>query len=149
MASWRSHLPDGLGAVTGLGMNSEEMADNSQLDDFVIHDVNEEPRLPFDDDSFDGCVCSVSVQYLVRPIEVVAELTRVVRAGGPIGFSFSNRCFPTKAVAVWLAGGDAHHRELVCAYLTRAGLADVHDEQLESGDDPIFLVWAPNSGVTP
>lgn len=47
MSSWRSHLPDGLGPVTGLGMNRPEMEDNPQLDAIVVHDLNLDPMLPF------------------------------------------------------------------------------------------------------
>jgi ubiquinone/menaquinone biosynthesis C-methylase UbiE len=79
--------------------NAAEMADNPHLDDFVIHDLNREPRLPFDDASFDGVACAVSVQYLTRPLEVFADVRRVLRPAGPVVVSFSNRCFPTKAVA--------------------------------------------------
>ena len=73
MSSWRSHLPAGLGRVTGLGLNAAEMADNPQLDEYVIHDLNRTSRLPFADASFDAVVCAVSVQYLVRPWDVFAD----------------------------------------------------------------------------
>src|SRR6266487_6598311 len=90
MSSWRSHLPDGLGSVVGLGMNGEEMAANPQLDDWVIHDLNREPRLPFPDASFDAVACAVSVQYLVRPFDVFADVLRVLVPGRPFVVSFSN-----------------------------------------------------------
>lgn len=140
MSSWRSHLPSGLGPVVGLGMNRVEMADNSQLERFVVHDLNRDPTLPFADDDFDAVVCAVSVQYLVRPVEVLADVRRVVRAGGPVVVSFSNRCFPTKAVAAWLSRDSAGHRELVRTYLEHSGFADVVDERLVSPDDPLFVV---------
>ena len=140
MSSWRSHLPAGLGPVVGLGMSAEEMADNPQLDRFVVHDLNREPTLPFDDESFDAAVCAVSIQYLVRPFEVLTDLRRVLRAGGPVCISFSNRCFPTKAVTVWLANDDEGHRELVRHYLEAAGFASVDDHALPSPDDPLFVV---------
>jgi hypothetical protein len=54
--------------------------------------------------------------------------------------SFSNRCFPTKAVRAWLSGSDADHRLLVRAYLEQAGLDDVVDEQVPTPDDPLFVV---------
>lgn len=142
MSSWRSHLPDGLGPVTGLGMNAAEMADNPQLDAFVVHDLNAEPRLPFDDDAFDACVCAVSVQYLISPVDVFADVARVVRTGGPVIVGFSNRCFPTKAVAIWMATNDAQHRALVQEYFRDAGLSDVTAEQPPSPDDPMHVVWA-------
>jgi SAM-dependent methyltransferase len=140
MSSWRSHLPDGLGRVVGLGMNAEEMAANPQLDDWVIHDLNREPRLPFPDASFDAVACAVSVQYLVRPDEVFADVHRVLVPGGPVVVSFSNRCFPTKAVAIWLSAGDDDHRGLVRVYLERAGLLDVIDQRVETPDDPLYVV---------
>ncbi len=145
MSSGRSHLPEGTGRVVGLGMNAEEMLENPQLDDWVLHDLNEEPSLPFADASFDAVACAVSVQYLVHPLEVFADVRRVLTPGGPVIVSFSNRCFPTKAVAIWLAGGDEEHRKLVRAYLERSGFGDVVDERVESPDDPLFVVrgWRP------
>lgn len=141
MSSWRSHLPDGLGRVTGLGLNAAEMADNPQLDEYVIHDLNRTSRLPFPDASFDAVVCAVSVQYLVRPWDVFADVRRVVRAGGPLVVSFSNRCFPTKAVAIWLLGSDEEHVMLVRSYLEAAGYPEIHAETPRSPDDPLFVVW--------
>lgn len=141
LSSWRSHLPPDLGAVTGLGMNAAEMADNPQLDEFVVHDLNREPRLPFGDGAFDAVACAVSVQYLVRPFEVFADVARVLRPGGPVVVSFSNRCFPTKAVAIWLSGGSDAHRRLVREYLERSGMESVTDESVPSPDDPLFVVW--------
>ena len=141
MSSWRSHLPEGVTAV-GLGMNAAEMADNPQLSSFVVHDLNRGPRLPFDDESFDAVVSAVSVQYLTRPLEVWSDVRRVLRPGGTVVVSFSNRCFPTKAVAVWVANDDDGHRALVRAYLERSGFAGVVDEELATPDDPLFVVRA-------
>jgi len=140
MSSWRSHLPEGLGRVVGLGMNVEEMADNSQLDVYVVHDLNRDPRLPFPDASFAAVACAVSVQYLLRPIEVFADVRRVLAPGGPVVVSFSNRCFPTKAVALWLSSDDDGHRRLVRAYLEESGFDDVVDERIPTPDDPLFVV---------
>ena len=140
MSSWRSHLPDGLGPVAGLGMNAAEMADNPQLDRFVVHDLNADPRLPFDDASFEAVVCAVSVQYLVRPVEVWQDVRRVLRPGGPVVVSFSNRCFPTKAVAAWLTSDSDGHRALVRAYIEAAGFAEVDDRQVPSPEDPLYVV---------
>jgi SAM-dependent methyltransferase len=141
MSSWRSHLPyTGIGPVTGLGMNAAEMEDNPQLDSYVVHNLNREPVLPFDDQAFDAVVCAVSVQYLTRPIEVFRDVIRVLTPGGPFVVSFSNRCFPTKAVAIWLANGDAGHRTLVRTYFERAGFADIVDERRPSPDDPLYVL---------
>jgi SAM-dependent methyltransferase len=143
MSSWRSHLPhEGQGEVVGLGMNAAEMDDNPQLSAFVVHDLNAVPTLPFDDAAFDGCVCTVSVQYLTSPVEVFAEVRRVLGTGSGRLFAvaFSNRCFPTKAVAIWRYGTDADHVDLVRAYLSSAGFVDVADVRLPSPDDPLFVV---------
>jgi SAM-dependent methyltransferase len=142
MSSWRSHLPvaAGLGPVTGLGMNAAEMADNPQLDDFVVHDLNAVPMLPFDDDAFDAAVCTVSVQYLTSPIEVFTDVRRVLREGAPFAVAFSNRCFPTKAVAIWRYGSDAEHIELVRAYFASSGFSSVETHRLPSPDDPVYVV---------
>ncbi len=140
MSSWRSHLPAGLGPVTGLGMNLAEMEDNPQLADTVVRNLNTEPSLPFPDDAFGSVVCAVSVQYLVRPLEVFTEVRRVTRPSGPAVVSFSNRCFPTKAVAAWREGESSAHRRLVRGYLEEAGFERVIDEELPSPDDPLWVV---------
>ncbi|HJY80469.1 MAG TPA: methyltransferase type 11, partial [Candidatus Binatia bacterium] len=80
MSSWRSHLPAGFvkQRMVGLGLNAEEMADNPDLDEYVVHDLNVDPRLPFADDNFDGAVVTVSIQYMIRPLEVFADVRRVL-----------------------------------------------------------------------
>lgn len=140
MSSWRSHLPEGVGPVVGLGMNASELADNPQLDSWLVHDLNRDPRLPFGPAAFAGATCAVSVQYLTRPEAVFADVLRVLRPGAPFVVSFSNRCFPTKAVRAWLRGDDREHRALVRAHLERAGFVDVDDEEVPSSDDPLFVV---------
>lgn len=150
MASWRSHLPAGFRAsVIGLGLNREEMADNPQLSQGVMHDLNQDPRLPFADQAFDGAMCAVSVQYLVKPVEVFGEVRRVLKPGAPFIVSFSNRCFPDKAVALWRAKSDAQHIRLVALYFGASGewtglTADAHTP--EEGD-PLYVVWAAKAPV--
>ena len=147
MSSWRSHFPDGVpySEVVGLGMNAEEMADNPQLTRFLVHDLNRDPLLPFALQAFDGAVCAVSIQYMIQPVPVFNEIRRVLRPGAPFVLSFSNRCFPTKAVAVWLGGSDEDHVELVSAYFRAAGgFTAVTAEDRSPGDagDPLYAVWA-------
>lgn len=151
MSSWRTHLPEGFPAdVVGLGMNPEEMADNPQLGRAVVHDVNRDPRLPFGDAEFDGAMCAVSVQYLIHPLRVFREIRRVLRPGAPFVVSFSNRCFPTKAVAAWLYADDAQHTALVHAYFDAAGgFVDVKEEDRspDGYGNPLYAVWARASSV--
>ena len=153
MSSWRSHLPEGFNtrAVVGLGLNAEEMADNPQLDGFVVHDLNHTPSLPYDDANFDAVVCAVSVQYLIQPVEVFTDVRRVLKPGGPVIVSFSNRCFPTKAVAVWLDTSDEQHLTLVRTYFTAAGGwtdAQAENRSLGGHGDPLYSVWARASAGT-
>ena len=123
MSSWISHLPPetDYSAVTGLGLNDEELKSNPRLSRIVVQNLNEQPRLPFENDEFDGAVCCVSVQYLTRPIEVFAQVARVLKPDAPFVVSFSNRCFLTKAVAVWQALDNAGHGTLVSKYFEVSG----------------------------
>jgi SAM-dependent methyltransferase len=123
MSSWRSHLPERIrpAKVVGLGLNRAEMADNPALSEVVVHNVNRNPRLPLDDDSFDGAVMTVSVQYLTRPIEVFAEVGRVLRPGAPFVVTFSNRMFPTKAVALWHGANQDQRVTVVERYFAESG----------------------------
>jgi SAM-dependent methyltransferase len=145
MASWRSHLPHGFrGHVIGLGLNREEMADNPRIFQAVVQDLNRNPHLPFADEAFDGAMCAVSVQYLVKPVEVFSEVRRVLKPGAPFIVSFSNRCFPDKAVALWRVANDEQHVKIVATYFRVSGgwtgvIADAHTPP---GGDPLYAVWA-------
>ncbi|MCB0061421.1 MAG: methyltransferase domain-containing protein [Caldilineaceae bacterium] len=145
MSSWRSHLPAELEPrrVVGLGLNAAEMADNPQLTETVVHNLNETPTLPFVDAEFDAVVCTVSVQYMTQPIAVFREVNRVLKPAGLFVVSFSNRCFPTKAVAAWLAGGDREHLGLVQQYFAAAG--NWHEPKAAANTphhaDPLYVIW--------
>jgi len=123
MSSWISHLPTDVvyRRVVGLGMNREELAANPRLAAFVVQNLNDSPRLPWEDGEFDGAAICVSVDYLTRPVDVLRECGRVLRAGGPLVVTFSNRCFPTKIIAAWRMLDDRGHQELVARYLAEAG----------------------------
>lgn len=100
MSSMESHLPKGLN-VTGLGMNDDEMRGNPALSEYVLHDLNSNPKVPFADETFDFVCCHLSIEYLLNPAQVMAELARVLRPEGKILISFSNRWFPQKVVRIW------------------------------------------------
>ena len=123
MSSYVSHLPPeaAYSEVAGLGLNEDELRLNDQLTSRLVHDLNEEPRLPFPDAAFDGAVCTVSVQYLTRPLAVFAEVGRVLRPGAPFVVTFSNRCFPSKAVRIWVTTSDQQHLDLVQRYFELSG----------------------------
>ena len=123
MSSWRSHWPQGhpKNRMVGLGLNAAEMAENPDLDEYIIHDLNREPVLPFDDEAFDAVVLTVSAQYLIQPVETFQQVNRVMKAGGIFIVTFSNRMFPTKAVRIWRECTDQGRMELVTSYMESAG----------------------------
>lgn len=146
MSSWVSHLPDGGGyaRVAGLGMNAQELNANRHLDDWVVHDLNREPTLPFEDASFDAVVNAVSVQYLTRPVEVFGEIARVLRPGGHSIVAMSHRCFPTKAVRAFHTLNGTERLELVSRYHELSGGFDPIEclDRSPPGADPLWIVQA-------
>jgi len=146
MSSWVSHFKQTPARLTVLGMNAEELAANPQAAVTVVHDLNEDPTLPFDDASFDAAVCCVSVDYLVHPVAVFGEVARVVRPGGKFVCTFSNRCFPTKAIVGWLYASDAQRCVIVADYFRKAGgwsepMIDQRTPVHHFGD-PLYAVWS-------
>ena len=147
MSSWVSHLPPEVSyrRVVGLGMNEAELRANPRLDEYAVQNLNTDPRLPFDDAGFDGCGLCVSIQYLTRPVEALADAGRVLAPGAPIVITYSNRCFPTKAVAVWQLTDGTGHGRLIAHYLSAAGCWQnirILDRSPRTGGDPLYAVVA-------
>ena len=146
MGSWVSHFRTTPARLTVLGMNAQELEANPQAAATVVHDLNADPRLPFEDASFDAAVCCVSVDYLTRPVEVFADIARVLQPGAPFVTTFSNRLFPTKAIRGWLESTDEQHCEIVADYfrLSRGWNEPIIERRspLFQFGDPLFAVWA-------
>lgn len=145
MSSWVSHFDPPPAHLTVLGMNAFELDHNQAAEARVVHDLNVDPHLPFPEGSFDAVTCCVSIDYLVRPVEVLAEVGRVLRADGPCVLSFSNRCFPTKAIRGWLEASEAERVDIARAYFDATGaFGEVHAELRNPGrrGDPLYAVWA-------
>ena len=145
MSSWVSHFVDTPNDLVALGMNAFELEENRQATSWVQHDLNLNPQLPFEDASFDGVVCCVSIDYLVRPLEVFDEVHRCLKDGGVFVNSFSNRCFPTKAIQGWGQTDDRGHVSIVGEYYRLTGpwrdvQAELRTSAAASGD-PLFAVW--------
>jgi len=152
MSSWVSHLPPEVTyrRVVGLGMNEAELKENPRLDAYVLQDLNRNPTLPFGDGEFDGVGCCVSIDYLTRPAEVLREVGRVLKVGSPTVISFSNRCFPTKVVAIWHQLDDRGHMRLVEGYLAEAGnfenIRGLDRSPRRMFSDPLYAVIGESTG---
>ncbi len=144
-SSWISHFDPLPARLVALGMNPAELDANVAATATVVHDLNADPTLPFVDASFDAVTCCVSVDYLTRPVEVFREVARVLRPGGVFACTFSNRCFPTKAIRGWLATDDRGRCAIVATYFElSAGFDTTIIEHRNAGrtGDPLYAVWA-------
>jgi FKBP-type peptidyl-prolyl cis-trans isomerase 2 len=158
MSSWQSHLPDDLtlGRLVGLGMNENELKSNPHLNETIVQDLNDNSTLPFDTGVFDAALCSLSIEYLVDPIAVFEEISRVLRPGGQFIVTFSNRWFPPKAVSIWSELHEFERMGLVLEYFLRSGKFNhLHTYSMRGlprprGDkyfpdlmysDPVYAVW--------
>lgn len=163
MASWDSHLPQNLqgATVVGLGLNRNELEQNRALSEHVLHDVNADPVLPFADERFDAVLCTVSVDYLTRPVEVFREVARVLKPGGLFLVVFSNRFFPPKVVKIWREASEEERIDLVKSFFALShGFRDPRvfvskGRPRPEGDryaglgipsDPIYAVYADRMG---
>jgi ArsR family transcriptional regulator len=70
--------------------------------DFCNADVGD---IPFKDDAFDACNCSMVLHHVVRPEEALAEMVRVVRPGGRMMVTSFCRHEQT-----WMREELAHHK---------------------------------------
>ena len=140
MAGPATRIPTASRHVVGVGINPEELHVNPTLTESVVHDVNLEPRLPFDDDVFDGALCSAAVQYLVHPLDTFCEVARVLKPGAPFIVAFTTRMYPEKAVLAWRTSDDAAHERLVRTYFEQcAAFGDVRVERHEA--EASLPVW--------
>ncbi|MCB1802503.1 MAG: class I SAM-dependent methyltransferase, partial [Gammaproteobacteria bacterium] len=158
MASWESHLPQehGMDEIVGLGMNAEELAANPLFSTHQVHDLNLQPRLPYADAGFDAVICSLSIEYLVHPFEVFAEVARVLKPGAHFIVTFSNRWFPPKVIRAWENLHEFERPGLVLEYFLRDGQFEALETWSMRGlprpvddkyagrlaeSDPLYAVW--------
>jgi SAM-dependent methyltransferase/FKBP-type peptidyl-prolyl cis-trans isomerase 2 len=158
MSSWQSHIPTKLrlARLVGLGLNEDELKRNSQLSEFVVHDLNADAALPFESNTFDAVVNTASVEYLIDPLAVFREVFRILRSDGYFIVTFSNRWFPTKAIKLWQELHEFERMGLVLEYFLSAGgfkdlqtysirgLPRPHDDKYFPEllfSDPVYAVW--------
>lgn len=166
MASWDSHLPAGLqpGQVEGLGMNAREMKANPVLNRHLVHDLNQDPRLPLEPESFDLVLNVVSVDYLTQPEEVFRQVGRVLRPGGLFLVIFSDRWFEPKVTNLWRNSSEIERIILVEHWFRQSGCfgepklfvskgrprpADDKYAHLGIPSDPVIAIYADKLGGDP
>lgn len=158
MSSWKSNLPDNINLkrLVGLGLNERELKKNPRLGETIVQDLNLNSGLPLESNSLDAVVCTVSIEYLIDPLAVFAEVSRVLRPDGYFIVTFSNRCFPTKAIKIWQELHEFERMGMVLEYFLRSdgfkdlqtysirGLPRPHDDKYFPDlwySDPIYAVW--------
>jgi SAM-dependent methyltransferase len=145
MASQRSHLPPELSCtVYGLGLNADEMVANPRLSDHTLQDINRDPALPFPDEMFDAVLCTASAEYLLHPVELFAEVNRVLRPDGVFVVTFSDHVIVQKVVQGWMELTEAQRVALIAAYFQLSegwGQPATRVKALPDSD-PVFMVWA-------
>ena len=151
-SSWISHFRSPPRQLVAMGMNENELRANEVASSWVVRDLNRTPVLPFEDLSFDAVTCCVSVDYLTNPLEVFAEVARVLRPGGLFVCTFSNRCFPTKAIRGWLLADERGRCDIVARYFRLSSGFDepeVVHRNPGARTDPLYAVWAPRQVSIP
>ena len=158
MSSWQSHLPANLSfsRLVGLGLNERELKKNSRLTERLVQNLNVNSKLPFESNSFDVVVCTVSVEYLINPLAVFEEVSRLLRSDGYFVVTFSNRWFPTKAIKIWKELHEFERMGMVLEYFIRSGgfknlqTYSIRGLPRPHGDkyfpdlrysDPVYAVW--------
>ncbi|CAF1309157.1 unnamed protein product [Rotaria sordida] len=142
-SSWTSHLPENIvGLVHGLGMNESELKYNPSLNNgYTVQNLNTNPSLTqFSSNSFDSVLCSVSVDYLIYPLEVFNEIGRILKPSGQFITSFSNRYFPTKVIGRWIKMNEQQRVEWIANYFLSTNIYfDPKTVKAYSFFDNIFL----------
>ena len=151
MSSWVSHLPDEVefDHIEGHGMNQEELAKNPRLDHYFVQNLNENPKLPLEDNVFDAVLIAVSVQYLQYPEAIFSEIHRILKPGGIVIVSFSNRMFYQKAISAWRDGTDAVRIQFVKNYFRSISGFSKPEVVMNVSTLPSFLQMLGMMGADP
>jgi len=144
-------------SVTGAGLNQVELDANPLLGKRLVLNVNRPAPLPFVDASFDCVLIHAAFEYVTNPSRVLNEVQRILRPGGCVIISFSNRYVPSKAVRIWTRLYEFERVGLLLALLresadfgnftahSQRGLPrPAHDELAPKlrYSDPVYLVKA-------
>ena len=141
-------------------MNREELAKNTRLDSYFLQNLNHNPKLPLNNEDFDAVLITVSIQYLQYPEAIFAEIYRILKPGGIVIVSFSNRMFFQKAIAIWRDNSEAGRVELVKKYFQAVPGFSTPETVINqppvpsflqllgmAGSDPFYAVMATKEGL--
>jgi SAM-dependent methyltransferase len=142
--------------LAGLGLNDAELKRNTLLTDKIVHDLNAEPTLPYDANTFDVVLCTASIEYLIDPFAIFNEVARVLKPKGHFVITVSNRWFPPKAIKLWTELHEFERMGLILEYFLHAdvfenlhtysirGLPRPHHDKYFPAfkySDPLYAVW--------
>ncbi|GMH47983.1 hypothetical protein TL16_g00190 [Triparma laevis f. inornata] len=148
-SSFTSHYPKGYKASrsVALGLNYLELLANPSKTEFRVQDLNKNPTLPYESNTFDVVTNSLSVDYLTSPLPLFSEIHRILKPNGYALMAFTNRCFPTKVVPIWKAPfTEENHVKIVASYFEfcegewEVGVADVSPSGWVGERDPSVVV---------
>ncbi|MBF0877522.1 class I SAM-dependent methyltransferase [Gluconobacter cerevisiae] len=137
MAGALSHYPQEaqFQRVVGLGVAKAALEANPILNERIVQDLNDEPTLPFEDDSFDAVTLCDGLAYLTQPLAILMEIVRVLKPGAPLILTFSDQFHAAKAVAIWQALEPADRVRLVSVLMSRTGLAELDTGEVVPPED--------------
>eukprot|EP00966_Prymnesium_polylepis_P062865 1458920-Prymnesium_polylepis.1 len=92
--------------------------------------------------------------HVAEPSRSGVTVNRILKPGGKFILSQSNRCFQSKAIAMWLAQSDMEHCLVIAAYFhyskgwMRAKIFDASPSGPRT-NDPLFIVEASKGSSEP
>lgn len=69
----------------------------------IAYAVGAGERLPFPPAAFDAVLCGDVLEHVADPEQVLAEIARVLRPGGPFLYDTPNRTVASRVALIWLA----------------------------------------------
>jgi SAM-dependent methyltransferase len=98
--------PDAVGSLTSPAPSAPTTGSHRRLMLQIADELNEQPGLPFEDESFDAVLVTLDVGALRQPLEVFREVGRVLRPAGLVAVSFGAGGHDEAHTRLWaLAGG--------------------------------------------
>jgi SAM-dependent methyltransferase len=140
------------------GLNPLELDANPICTQKYQINVNHSNALDiFNDCEFDAVLIHAAIEYATQPDHLMLQIARILKPGGRIIISFSNRSVTAKVVQIWTELHEFERPALVLSYLHKSnsftqfnsfsmrGFFRPEDDKLASRllySDPVYVVWA-------